>query len=58
VPFTIHEDPQVNIKAAASENLSRNNVENQKPLLLKNETNINEAKVITYNILQLTNLLL
>ncbi|XP_022178942.1 cyclin-A2 [Myzus persicae] len=45
VPFTIHEDPQVNKKAAASENLSRNNVENQKPLLLKNESNINEAKV-------------
>ncbi|XP_001942828.2 cyclin-A2 [Acyrthosiphon pisum] len=44
VPFTIHEDPQLNKKAAASENLSRNNVENQKPLLLKNETNISEAK--------------
>ncbi|XP_015374955.1 PREDICTED: cyclin-A2 [Diuraphis noxia] len=45
VPFTIHEDPEVNKKAAASETVSRNNVENQKPLLLKNETNINEAKV-------------
>lgn len=45
MPFTIHEDPQVNKKAAASENLSKNNVENQKPLLLKNETNISEAKV-------------
>lgn len=47
VPFTIHEDPQVFKKTAASENLSRKNVENQKPLLLKNEANlaINEAKV-------------
>jgi len=45
VPFTIHEDPQVFKKAAANENLSRNNVENQKPLLLKNEVNISQAKV-------------
>jgi len=47
VPFTIHEDPQVHKNAATSENLSRNNVENQKPPLLKNETKIGEAKVIT-----------
>ncbi|CAH1724067.1 unnamed protein product [Aphis gossypii] len=44
VPFTIHEDPQVFKKAAACENLSKNNVENQKPPLLKNEANIIEAK--------------
>lgn len=56
MPFTIHEDPQVNKKAVVSENVSRNNVENQKPLLLKNETNISEAKVITNLILQLPNL--
>lgn len=56
MPFTIHEDPQVIKKAPASENLSRNNVENQKPLLLKNETNISEAKVITNNILKLPSL--
>lgn len=55
MPFTIHEDPQVN-KKAVNENVSRNNVENQKPLLLKNETNISEAKVITNIILQLPNL--
>lgn len=51
MPFTIHEDPQVFKKVAASENLSKNNVENQKPPLLKNEANIIEAKVITNNIL-------
>lgn len=44
MPFTIHEDDQVATKKF-SKRLSEKNVENQKPLLLKNEVKIYEAKI-------------
>lgn len=45
VPFTIHEDDTTTTQKA-SEKFSENNVENHKPLLLKNESKIIEPKVL------------
>lgn len=56
MPFTIHEDDQVASKKF-SKRLSEKNVENQKPLPLKSEIKIYEAKIdekkVINNILKL-----
>lgn len=45
MPFKIHEDNSNSLKKVSAK-LPEKNVENQKPLLLKNEEKINESKVL------------